>query len=207
MEGQMPIRWRMITTIGPYFIACATLLGDPPTHPGHPASSRTTSGNPVFSGWYADPEGAVFGNTFWVFPTYSGGYGQQTFFDAFSSPDLVHWTRHKKVLTGGVSGAVKWMHRAAWAPSVVEKDGKFFFFFAANDIQKDGEVGGIGVAVADKAEGPYTDFLSKPLIDKFHNGAQPIDQFVFKDADGQWYILYGGWRHCNIARLSTDFRR
>ncbi len=21
-----------------------------------------------------------------------------------------------------------------------------------------------------------------------------------------WYILYGGWKHCNIARLSADFR-
>jgi beta-xylosidase len=43
------------------------------------------------------------------------------------------------------------------------------------------------------------------LIDRFHNGAQPIDQFVFKDRDGGYYIVYGGWRHCNIARLNADF--
>ncbi|HSC29334.1 MAG TPA: hypothetical protein VLD67_18805 [Vicinamibacterales bacterium] len=24
----------------------------------------------------------------------------------------------------------------------------------------------------------------RPLIDRFHNGAQPIDQFVFEDRDG-----------------------
>jgi beta-xylosidase len=28
---------------------------------------------------------------------------------------------------------------------------------------------------------------------------------VFKDADGQYYLLYGGWQHCNIARLKDDF--
>ena len=42
-------------------------------------------------------------------------------------------------------------------------------------------------------------------MDKFHNGAQPIDQFVFKDQNGQHYLIYGGWRHCNIARLKDDF--
>lgn len=83
--------------------------------------------------------------------------------------------------------------------------GKYYLFFAANDIQSDQEYGGIGVAVADKPQGPYKDHLGKPLIDKFHNGAQPIDQFVFQDADGKYYIIYGGWRHCNIAQLNDDF--
>lgn len=40
----------------------------------------------------------------------------------------------------------------------------------------------------------------------FPNGAQPIDQFAFRDRDGQHYLIYGGWRHCNIARLKDDFR-
>ena len=28
-----------------------------------------TVGNPVFTGWYADPEGAVFGKEYWIYPT------------------------------------------------------------------------------------------------------------------------------------------
>ena len=28
-----------------------------------------TSGNPIFKGWYADPEGAVLDGQYWVFPT------------------------------------------------------------------------------------------------------------------------------------------
>lgn len=160
------------------------------------------SGNPVFPGWYADPEAAVFDKTYWIYPTSSLPYAQQTYFDAFSSPDLVTWTRHPGVLK---KDAVSWAREAMWAPAVVENRGRYYFFFAANDIKNDAEVGGIGVAVADAPAGPYRDLLGKPFIGQFHNGAQPIDQFVFKDDDGTWYMIYGGWKHANIVRLKDDF--
>jgi len=164
--------------------------------------SKKTSGNPVFPGWYADPEGIIFGKNYWVYPTYSAPYNKQVFFDAFSSPDLVNWKKHERILD---TASVKWAKRAIWAPSIIEKDKKYYLFFGANDIQSDKEAGGIGVAVSDKPEGPFKDYLGKPLVDKFHNGAQPIDQFVFKDKDGQYYLYYGGWRHCNVAKLNNDF--
>jgi len=161
------------------------------------------AGNPVFPGWYADPEGVIFGNKYWIYPTYSAPYNQQVFFDAFSSDDLVNWTKHSRILD---TNRVSWARRAMWAPAVIAKDGRYFLFFGANDIQSDRERGGIGVAVADNPEGPFQDYLGKPLVDRFHNGAQPIDQFVFHDRDGTYYLIYGGWRHCNIARLAEDFR-
>ena len=43
------------------------------------------SGNPLFEGWYADPEGVVFGKEFWIYPTYSKPYDEQLFMVAFSS--------------------------------------------------------------------------------------------------------------------------
>ncbi|MDG3582164.1 glycoside hydrolase family 43 protein [Galbibacter pacificus] len=165
-------------------------------------SLNAQNNNPVFPGWYADPEGIIFNDEYWIFPTYSAPYEEQVFFDAFSSPDLVHWTKHEKVLD---TSAVKWAKRAVWAPSIIEKDNKYYLFFGANDIQNDHELGGIGVAVSNAPGGPYKDLLGKPLIDKFHNGAQPIDQFVFHDQDGQYYLIYGGWKHCNIAKLNDDF--
>ncbi len=161
------------------------------------------AGNPIFPGWYADPEGAIFGHEYWIYPTYSAPYDQQVFFDAFSSPDLVTWTKHSRILD---TNAVSWARRAMWAPAVVEKDGRFYFFFSANDIQNNQQLGGIGVAVADRPAGPFKDYLGRPLIAKFVNGAQPIDQFVFKDRDGQYYMIYGGWRHCNVARVRDDFK-
>ncbi len=82
----------------------------------------TYSGNPVIEGWYADPEGIIFGDEYWIYPTYSDHYQFedrstefskkqllarekainqqyliQTFFNAFSSKDLVNWTKHLHV--------------------------------------------------------------------------------------------------------------
>lgn len=180
-------------------ISCLLLIG---CTANKKSQSTTTSGNPIFPGWYADPEARIFGKEVWVYPTYSDKYEKQVYFDAFYSTDLVNWTKHPHILD---TAAVKWAHKAMWAPSVVEKGGKYYYFFGANDIQSDSEHGGIGVAVADKPGGPFKDYLGHPLVDKFHNGAQPIDQFVFKDKDGQHYLIYGGWRHCNIAKLKPDF--
>lgn len=163
---------------------------------------KTTAGNPVFPGWYADPEGVIFDSRYWIYPTFSAKYDDQVFLDAFSSPDLVKWTKHSRILD---TTNVKWVKRALWAPAIIKKDNKYFLFFGANDIQSDSEYGGIGVAVSDKPSGPFKDYLGKPLIDKIINKAQPIDQFVFRDSDGSYYMIYGGWRHCNIARLKDDF--
>ncbi|WP_020531973.1 glycoside hydrolase family 43 protein [Flexithrix dorotheae] len=168
------------------------------------AQTKNKAGNPIFEGWYADPEGVIFGDKYYIFPTYSAPYNEQVFMDAFSSPDLVHWTKHERIID---TTAIKWAYRAMWAPSIIERKGKYFLFFGANDIQHNRMNGGIGIAVADRPEGPYKDYLGKPLITKFFNGAQPIDQFVFQDDDGQYYIIYGGWRHCNIAKLSKNFKK
>jgi len=158
--------------------------------------------NPIVEGWYADPEAIVFNSTYWIYPTYSDIYDKQVFLDAFSSTDLVHWKKHERIID---TTAIKWAKRAMWAPSIVKKENHYFLFFGANDIQSDDELGGIGIGISSKPEGPFKDYLGKPLIDKFYNGAQPIDQFVFKDTDDQYYLFYGGWRHCNIAKLNNDF--
>jgi beta-xylosidase len=166
------------------------------------SSSKKNPANPLFPGWYADPEAAIFGKRYWIYPTYSAPYKQQVFMDAFSSVDLVNWQKHEKIID---TSSVKWAWRAMWAPAIVYKNDKYYLFFAANDIQSEKEAGGIGVAVADKPEGPFKDLLGKPLLHQIVNKAQPIDQFVFKDKDGQYYMIYGGWGRCNITRLKDDF--
>ncbi len=165
-------------------------------------ANAQNSGNPVMQGWYADPEAVILNYKYWIFPTYSAPYEKQVFLDAFSSEDLISWQKHVNIID---TADIKWAKKAIWAPSVIENDGRFFLFFGANDIQSDNEKGGIGVAVSDSPGGPYKDFLGKPLIDRFFNGAQPIDQFAFRDSDGKYYLIYGGWRHCNIVKLKDDF--
>ena len=186
------------------------------------------AGNPIVPGWYADPEIRIFDGHYWIFPTLSAQdtapavpptfskeqralranpkiwspFLKQTFMDAFSSDDLVHWQKHDHVLD---VKDVSWAAFALWAPSAIEKDGKYYLFFGANDVHA-GELGGIGVAVADHPQGPFRDALGHPLIGDIHNGAQPIDQMVFRDDDGQYYMYYGGWKHCNVVKLAPDLK-
>lgn len=165
------------------------------------SSKKKYAGNPVFPGRYADPEGVVWDDEYWIFPTASLPFEEQTYLDAFSSKDLVNWTKHERIID---NKEVKWLWQAMWAPAIVRKDGSYYLFFGGNDMHEKGE-GGIGVARADRPEGPYKDILGKPLIDEVVNGAQPIDQFVFQDVDGTYYMYYGGWRHCNVVKLNDDF--
>ena len=70
--------------------------------------------------------------------------------DAFSSKDLTNWKKHERIID---TSAIKWAEMAMWAPSVIERNGKYFLLFGANDIQSDTQHGGIGVAVAEKQIG------------------------------------------------------
>jgi beta-xylosidase len=185
--------------MGQNFLLATALLflsgcfGHNPKNKGDSASEF--SGNPVIDGWYADPEGIIYDDQYWVFPTYSDAYSKQVYFDCFSSHDLVNWVRHERIID---TTEVSWADSAMWAPGVIEKDNKYYFFFAANDIQSEDVTGGIGVSVSDRPEGPYKDLLGKPLINDIVNGAQPIDQFIFKENEDTYYMFYGGWGHSNV---------
>ncbi len=182
-------------------------------------------------GFYADPEIRVFDHQYWIYPTRSVSsddppiaqpafnhqqtslrtqhvihkdYLLQTGLDAFSSTDLVHWTKHTSVLS---IQNVPWAAYAIWAPSAISLNGKYYLFFAANDIQKtDTFPGGIGVAISDDPGGPFVDALGKPLIGNFQHGAQPIDPMAYQDDDGSVYLYYGGQGHCVVAMLSKDLK-
>ncbi len=95
---------------------------------GPQRDSKLTSGNPLFKGWYADPEGAIFNNRYLIYPTYSAPYNEQVFFYAFASEDLVNWSKHSHILD---TVNVKWAKKAVWAPAIVEKGGKYYLFFGS----------------------------------------------------------------------------
>ena len=77
-------------------------------------AQKAKPGNPVIDGWYADPEGVIFENKYWIFPTYSAKYRQQVFLDAFSSTDMVSWQKHPRIIDTSI---IKWAYMAMWAPS------------------------------------------------------------------------------------------
>ena len=73
---------------------------------------------------------------------------------------------------------VAWAEKQMWDNDVVEKDGKYFLIFSAKDYNG---VFHLGVAVADKPEGPFIP-QEQPM-----RGSYSIDPCVFKDDDGQIY--------------------
>lgn len=158
--------------------------------------------NPIVNGWYADPEARFYNGRYYIYVTKSSSYyEEQMNIDAFSSADLIHWQKHPDII---VMSDYPYVHRAVWAPTVMEKNGKYYLIFASNDIQSNNEIGGLQIAVSDSPTGPFKDHIGGILINKFINFAQPIDAHLFKDDDGTVYLYYGGWEHCNVAVMNEE---
>lgn len=160
---------------------------------------KFTVHNPIDEGRYADPEARFYGGKYYIYVTHSmNTYEEQQNHTCFVSEDLTSWKKVENIID--MSG-FPWVKRAVWAPTVEEKDGKYYYIFASNDIHA-GDVGGLEIAVSDNPEGPFKAILEHPLVGDFYNGAQPIDAHLFKDDDGTMYLYYGGWHHCNIAKMN-----
>lgn len=177
------------------------------------------SGNPVLPGQYADPDIDVFDGKFWIFPTTDGfsGWGGYEF-HAWSSTDLVTWVDEGVILdvknkTPGTNAkgvqiaSVPWSNGNGWAPTIEEKDGKYYFYFSAHDPSSNAKA--IGVAVADNPAGPYT-AQDTPLITKATataagvNLGQAIDPSVFTDDDGTSYLTFGNGNGPVVVELGAD---
>lgn len=156
--------------------------------------------NPIVDGWYADPDGIKFGDTYWMYATVSTAFGNQTGFDAFSSKDLAEWTVHKDVFS--VNDAT-WATGSLWAPCTIERDGKYWFYYTANDPTQNEGNAGVGVGVADSPGGPFLDATDTPLIARPMQGANAMDTQVYIDSDGHFYLLWGGTRSL-IQPLNDD---
>lgn len=156
--------------------------------------------NPIVQGWYADPESRVYQDRLYLYVTKSLPFEKQTNLDLIVSDDLEHFRIVPDILeTETYAGA----YYATWAPSVVEKNGKYYIIFAANTIHHDGEPGGLYIGVSDTPEGKFRNVFSdgRPFLNRFYNGAQPIDAHFYKE-DDQVYLYYGGWGHLNVGKLN-----
>ncbi|MDR2673327.1 MAG: family 43 glycosylhydrolase [Opitutaceae bacterium] len=163
-------------------VLCAFVLGAPAGRAGGFA-------NPVMPG--ADPHALVDGKTVWVYPTRADPEGGA--FYAYSSDDLKSWTRHGPVLR---FREVPWIgedgrpRHGAWAPGVIARGGKWYFYYAVGPQTK-AHPARIGVAVGGSPAGPFRD-SGRPLL-AGGNGFEAIDPMVFADpASGKYYLYAGG---------------
>ncbi len=162
--------------------------------------------NPVLKGQFADPDIDIFGDTYYLYTTTDGHAGWSgTNFHVFSSKNLVDWTDEGIILDVSKGKDVKWSVGSAWAPSIEEKNGKYYFYFCAKDSSGTSH---IGVAVADSPTGPFV-AEDEPLMTvamcKSRGVAmgQAIDPSIFTDDDGTSYMLFGNG-NAAIVQLNED---
>jgi hypothetical protein len=126
-------------------------------------------------------------------------------YHVFSSPNLTDWTDHGVIVTQNKVPWVRPNSYSMWAPDCIERNGKYYFYFptAAKDTITYGRGFAIGVAIADKPEGPYTP-QETPIA-----GVRGIDPNVFIDKDGQAYLywsagnIYGAKLKENMLELAS----
>jgi beta-xylosidase len=162
--------------------------------------------SPIIPGLYADPNIAVFGDTYYVYATTDGtpGWGGRDFY-VWSSKNLIDWTRSEKpfLTLDNANGNVPWAAGNAWAPTIIEKNGKYYFYFSGHNDALNRKV--IGVAVADSPTGPFT-AQPDPMITNGESvsSGQAIDPAAFTDpATGKSYLFWGNGSPL-YAELSDD---
>lgn len=158
----------------------------------------------------ADPSARVFNGRVYVFPSHDipvpeGKNLRKDWFcmedyHVFSSENLVDWIDHGMIVSQYDAPWVDSTSYSMWAPDCIERNGKYYFYFPANTnvVGENGRKGfGIGVAVADKPEGPYV--TQKESI----KGIFGIDPNVLIDKDGQAYI-YWSMGQIFVAKLKEN---
>lgn len=162
--------------------------------------SSAVAQNPIIRDQFsADPTARVFNGKVYLYPSHDivapkdKNLRKDWFcmedYHVFSSENLTDWTDHGVIVT---QTQVPWLTRInydMWAPDCVTRNGKYYFYFPVG--------GRIGVAIADKPEGPYT-VQEKPVA-----GIGGIDPCVLFDKEGQAYIFTSQGR-INVAKLKEN---
>ncbi len=167
----------------------------------------TSTGNPVITSIYtADPDAFVHnGRLYLDTDRDEAALGANDFamreWHLYSTADLVQWTDHGTRMTLADIG---WANRNAWAPQMVQRDGKFFWYIPVQKAATNSM--SIGVAVGDSPLGPFTDAIGGPLIDNTtaNHSSFDIDPTVLIDDDGQAYLYWGSFSSPRAAKLKRN---
>ena len=158
---------------------------------------KVSADDHIFSLRYmADPWTMEYNGRLYIFAShdrYEPGTQYNSIKDivCISTDDMKNWTDHGEVFSIRDS---KWGAKLTWAPSVVERNGKFYLYYS-DGMER------IGVAISDSPTGPYIDNHSGPIVDKNTPGVGKgggrwgmwcFDPSVLIDDDGQAYMYFGG---------------
>ena len=129
----------------------------------------------VLPGDFPDPSVVKIGDTYWASATTSN-WGPV--YPLLQSKDLLHWQTSGHVF----NQLPEWADYYFWAPEITYDNGKVYIYYSAH--KRDGNLC-VGIASADKPEGPYTDH--GPLICQ---EVGSIDAFPMRDENGTLYMVW-----------------
>lgn len=167
-------------------------------------NNSPNTGNPVLSGYYADPTIKKFGDIYYIYATTDNEMLASGAPTVWYSKDFQNWYNYTMEIPSLSSVNL----RNFWAPDIVEgKDGKYYLYFG--NCQAGCNIYGY---VSDTPIGPWTKLNEddKPIIP--HNyprsGFPSLDVQFFTDTNGKVYAYWGTWVHYNggyaIGELNTD---
>lgn len=172
-------------------LACTTVLVSTAATAvqAQPTNDRRAK-NPLFDA--ADPHAIVVGNRLYIYPTWSRR--EQAFFAFESAGDLTRFQPRGPILRFRDVAWIKEPNRDrhfAWAPCIIEKNEKFYFYYSVGD--QNVTPSRIGVAVGSSPTGPFKD-SGKPLpMDGKKDVFEAIDPMAYTDPkDGKSYLYAGG---------------
>lgn len=151
------------------------------TAPASGASSPTGFSNPVVDTNFPDPQVLDTGSDYLAIATNGNGMNVQT----MTSPDMVQWTQGVDALPRLAS----WSSPGkVWAPEITKwPDGTWRLFYTTRAPDPQWQC--ISVATATRAEGPYTDTSTRPLVCEVSEGGS-IDQSPFVDSNGRAWLYW-----------------
>lgn len=122
----------------------------------------------------------------------------------FRSTDLCNWKYMRQVFDGGKRPTFVEGVSVYWAPCVTKQDGRYVLYFALSKWGGE-DTASIGVATADKPEGPYTIVGDEgKLFTSSEIGVQNSIDPNFIEENGRKFIVWGSWHGIWLIELTAD---
>ena len=129
----------------------------------------------VLPGDHPDPSVVKIGDTYWASATTSNWMPA---YPLLQSKDLIHWSPKGFVF----NKKPEWADYYFWAPEISQENGKVYVYYSAH--KKNGNLC-LGIASADKPEGPYRDH--GPMMCE---EVGSIDAFPMRDENGKLHLIW-----------------
>ncbi|WP_143961261.1 family 43 glycosylhydrolase [Litoribacter populi] len=172
---------------------------NPAQTPQSPDVSTNTYSNPVFTPVLADPTIVKSGEHFYAYGTEDnwGNEGGHRLVPIVRSSDLVNW----EFVNNAFQAKPNWKEDGGiWAPDVTKVGDRFHMYYSVSTWGDPNP--GIGLAIADKAEGPFTD-QGKVFLSQEIGVENSIDPFFIQE-DGKNYLFWGSFHGIYVVELAED---